>query len=75
MRYYKISEETLRKLLQAQNELYALEIFGVDNWQGYGEHRENYLNEVIEELGDDISCFEDIAESYLLLCEIIKEAK
>lgn len=35
MKYYKISEEDLTKLIEKAKFLDALEAYGVDNWEGY----------------------------------------
>ena len=37
MKYYKISEKELTRLLERDWELETLEAMGVDNWDGYGE--------------------------------------
>ena len=42
MKYYKISEKELHRLLSASVELDALESAGVDNWHYYGYHYEDY---------------------------------
>lgn len=35
--YIRIKVTTYEKLLKARKELRALEVHGVDNWEGYGE--------------------------------------
>lgn len=35
MKYYKISEKDLIKLIEKAKFLEALEAYGVDNWEGY----------------------------------------
>lgn len=35
MKYYKISEEDLTKLIEKAKFLDALESYGLDNWDGY----------------------------------------
>lgn len=44
MKAYKISEKRLKELLKAEMTLDALECAGVDNWNGYGEHWDMYLD-------------------------------
>lgn len=39
MKQYVIDERTLRRLLEAQMEVYMLISDGVDNWSWYGESR------------------------------------
>ena len=43
-RYVKISVKELKKLLEAEVKLNALECGGVDNWEFYGEAFSNYLD-------------------------------
>ena len=43
-RYVKISVKELKKLLEAEASLNALECAGVDNWEFYGEAFSNYLD-------------------------------
>ena len=43
-RYVKISIKELKKLLEAEARLAALECAGVDNWEFYGEAFSNYLD-------------------------------
>ena len=42
MRYYLINEKRLKELLVAEMKVIELERDGVDNWEWYGEGRENY---------------------------------
>ena len=44
MKNYVVSEEDLRKILEAEARYIALETEGVDNWEWYGESIRNYLN-------------------------------
>lgn len=44
MKYYIVSEERLRELLEAEAQYIALENGGVDNWEWYDESRRNYLD-------------------------------
>ena len=43
--YYLVSQTELLKLLQAADDLDALECAGVDNWLGYGEAEFNEITE------------------------------
>ena len=43
-KYVKISIKELRRLLEAEARLAALEYAGVDNWEFYGEAFSNYLD-------------------------------
>ena len=43
-RYVKISVKELKRLLEAEARLAALECAGVDNWEWYGEAFSNYLD-------------------------------
>jgi len=47
---YIITERQLREFLLAYHTLNALESYGVDNWEWYGESLDNYLED--EELDD-----------------------
>lgn len=60
MRYYKISEEELQRLLEQAAIYEALHYGGVDNWDGYGWAIESYC----EELGSDIDevAMEDLSQ-------------
>ena len=52
----KISAKRYLELLNAENELSALESAGVDNWCGYGEHGE-YMEdkkELIKEVNSKV---------------------
>ena len=64
---YIIDEKTLKHLLARDNELTYLECAGVDNWSYYGEGRDDFIREELEELNisleEDIDFdFEDIAD-------------
>ena len=48
----KISAARYYELLKSENELDALDNFGVDNWCGYGEHRELMIDD--DDLLDDV---------------------
>ena len=37
MKFYKISEDELKRLLESDKTLDALYAYGVDNWDGYEE--------------------------------------
>lgn len=49
MKYYKISEEDLTKLIEKAKFLDALEAGGVDNWYGYEMVEDEHEYEVSEE--------------------------
>lgn len=59
MRYFKISEDQLRDLIERSNLLDALRAYGVDNWDGY----EEAVNEDTEATEEDLSKFEPIEEN------------
>lgn len=59
MRRYILTEKELIFLLERKNELEYLEMAGVDNWQGYGEHYQ-----LLED--DGYSNFEEAAISDLV---------
>lgn len=59
MRYFKISEDQLRDLIESSNLLDALMACGVDNWDGY----EEAVNEDTEATEEDFSEFELIEEN------------
>lgn len=63
MRYFKISEDQLRDLIERSNVLDALRAYGVDNWDGY----EEALNEDIEATEEDLSKFELITFEPLVI--------
>ena len=44
-KFYKVSESELLGLLANSSELQYLEAAGVDNWSGYGELKEEILND------------------------------
>lgn len=56
MKYYKISEEQLRELIESSKILSNLEAYGVDNWGGY----EEAVNEDTEATEEDLSEFEEL---------------
>jgi len=76
MRYYLINEKRLKELLVAEMKLIELERDGVDNWEWYGEGRENYLKELATgyelEYNEELE-YEDIAEKDLENFEFYKE--
>ena len=55
MKYYKISEERLKKLLYADYRLDCLEVNGVDNWPGYMDNKISYINEAFGIYDEDVS--------------------
>lgn len=48
MKYYLIEESRLKRLLESEARLDALEWGGVDNWEWYGESLSQYLDEYCE---------------------------
>lgn len=52
-KYYCLSEEQLRELIEAKNSLAALECGGVDNWSYYYDALDEYCTENVEKLGFD----------------------
>lgn len=56
----EISEKRLKELERAEAKLNALENYGVDNWEGYGDalteyHQENAIDESYDELVDEFN--------------------
>lgn len=49
MKFYKVSEKELRRLLYAKEELESLKCAGVDNWDGYGLAFDAEWNEGMKE--------------------------
>lgn len=72
MKYYKISEDKLRKLLEDSLELNMLNIDGVDNWTWYGASRRELIKEYIPDAGEDTD-FSDVATLLLKDYEVINE--
>lgn len=72
MKYYKISEDKLRKLLEDSLELSMLNIDGVDNWTWYGESYRELIKEYIPDADEDTS-FSDVATLLLKEYEVINE--
>ncbi len=50
MKYVKIPLEEYKRLIKSDFELNALEAMGVDNWSGYGEHRDDTYEESLKEI-------------------------
>ena len=77
MKYYKISEEKLLKLLTSTERLNCLECNGVDNWFGYMDNRTEYiaycLNVSEEKVEEEDLDFIDIAKNELNEYELLKE--
>jgi hypothetical protein len=48
----RITAQRYYELLKAEDELNCLENFGVDNWCGYGEHRDEMESE--DDLLDEV---------------------
>ena len=72
MKYYKISEDKLRKLLEDSLELSMLNIDGVDNWTWYGESYRELIKEYIPDADEDTD-FSDVAEMLLKDYEVVSE--
>lgn len=72
MRYYKISEDKLKKLLEDYLELSMLNWDGVDNWEWYGASRRELIKEYIPDADEDTD-FSDVATLLLNDYEVIGE--
>jgi hypothetical protein len=51
--FVKISLEKYKNLVKSDCELEALRAVGVDNWCGWGEHRQFYKDSVKEQLSEE----------------------
>lgn len=49
-KYYCLSEDQLKNLIKASNDLAALESGGVDNWSYYGDALDEYYTEYAKQL-------------------------
>lgn len=60
MEYYKVRKNILLRLLKAEAILNALESGGVDNWEGYGMSRHDFLDDCgkkdFDEVAEDKLC-------------------
>ena len=72
MKYYKISEDELRELLESYLELSMLNWDGVDNWAWYGVSRRELIKEYIPDADEDTD-FSDVATLLLKDYEVISE--
>lgn len=72
MKYYKISEDKLRKLLEDSLELSMLNWDGVDNWSWYGASYRELIKEYIPNANEDAD-FSDVATLLLKDYEVINE--
>lgn len=72
MKYYKISEDKLRKLLEDSLELSMLNWDGVDNWTWYGTSYRELIKEYIPDADEDTD-FSDVATLLLKDYEVINE--
>lgn len=61
-----ISKEKYIELLSAQQEMAALNSYGVDSWEAYDDAKWEAIDEFNEENSTDFSSFEEIAQ---FLCE------
>ena len=72
MRYYKISEDKLKKLLEDYLELSMLNWDGVDNFEWYGASRRELIKEYIPDADKDTD-FSDVTTLLLKDYEVISE--
>lgn len=74
MKKYILTEEELIELLSASLELNFLESSGVDNWEWYGEGREEYFAELLEKPIEEVVNYnyKDIAKQMLSEYEEVK---
>ena len=72
MKYYKISEDELRELLEDYLELSMLNWDGVDNWAWYGASRRELIKEYIPDADKDTD-FSDVTTLLLKDYEVISE--
>lgn len=70
MKYYKISEDKLRKLLEDSLELSMLNWDGVDNWTWYGTSYRELIKEYIPNADEDTD-FSDVATLLLKEYEVV----
>ena len=71
-KYYKVSEEELRELLDAYYRLVALERSGVDNWIYYSDSLHDFIQRYNEENPDHkIEWMDEIAEIELANYDVI----
>lgn len=75
-KYYKISETQLRDLLESSLKLDQLYADGVDNWEWYGEGREQFIANClgcsIEEVEENDYYWEDVVSKELESFEVIE---
>lgn len=73
-KYYKVSEEELRELLDAYYRLVALERSGVDNWIYYSDSFHDFIQRYNEENPDrKIEWMDEIAEIELANYDVVGE--
>ena len=72
MKYYKISEDELRELLENYLELSMLNGDGVDNWTWYGASYRELIKEYIPDADEDTN-FSDVATLLLKDYEVVSE--
>lgn len=63
-KYYKISEKELIELLATSIEMDALEYWGVDNWEGYGENFEETIKQYSSKCEDFYDCARILLSDY-----------
>ena len=59
MKYFKLTDKELFELLKDQQQLYALQAYGVDNWDGY---EEAINDEEFEVTPEDFEKYEELYE-------------
>lgn len=63
-KYYKISEKELIELLANDIKLDALMLWGVDNWEGYGQNFEETIKQYSSKCKDFYDCAKIIVTDY-----------
>jgi hypothetical protein len=64
-KYYKISEGELLELLANDIQLDALKLWGVDNWEGYGENFEETIRQYGSKCEDFYDCARILLSDYV----------
>lgn len=72
MKFYKVEEKKLLRLLTAAYAFKALDRGGVDNWSWCGESCSDYLEQYNDETGSEVESFSDIAELAIQRYEEVK---
>ena len=71
MKFYKISETDLRRLLTDAYRFQALECGGVDNWEWYSEAFHDFVEECSKDEEKEYEDIDEIAEDSLKYYEEI----